>query len=111
MRKASGSEGSNFPFSTELIELRETRTRSASSAWLHCLSARSTRIRFFIVAGTHSAPRQGPYRTQHLRSQLLHDDRKAYPNDEHSDRSGNLRIPRHRKIVPEADEKRLYRRY
>ena len=32
MRNASGSEGSNLPFSTELIELRETRTRSANSA-------------------------------------------------------------------------------
>jgi hypothetical protein len=32
MRNASGSDGSNFPFSTELIEFRETSTRSAKSA-------------------------------------------------------------------------------
>lgn len=34
MRKASGSDGSKRPFSIALMELRETRTRSASSAWL-----------------------------------------------------------------------------
>lgn len=49
IRNASGSEGSNRPFSTALIELRETRTRSASSAWLHSFSARSTRMRFFMA--------------------------------------------------------------
>src|SRR5262249_13005326 len=49
MRKASGREGSNRPFSMALIELRETRTRSASSAWLQPFSARSTRMRCFMA--------------------------------------------------------------
>src|SRR3546814_16013755 len=48
MRKASGSDGSNRPFSMALMELRETCTRSASSAWLQPFSARSTRMRFFM---------------------------------------------------------------
>jgi hypothetical protein len=37
MRKASGSDGSNLPFSMALMEARETRTRTASSAWLQSL--------------------------------------------------------------------------
>src|SRR3546814_13129738 len=48
MRKASGSDGSNRPFSMALMELRETCTRSASSAWLQPFSARRTRLRFFM---------------------------------------------------------------
>src|SRR5690606_35990471 len=48
MRNASGSDGSNLPFSMALSELRETPTRPASSAWLHFFSARRTRIRSFM---------------------------------------------------------------
>jgi hypothetical protein len=53
IRNASGSDGSNLPFSIELIELRETLTRSASSAWLHFTSARRTRMRFFKGGSVH----------------------------------------------------------
>src|SRR5690606_30976774 len=49
MRNASGSDGSNLPFSMALIELRDTPTRSANSAWLHFFSARRTRIRLFMT--------------------------------------------------------------
>jgi hypothetical protein len=48
MRNASGRDGSNLPFSTALIELRETPTFSASSAWLQPFSALRTRMRFFM---------------------------------------------------------------
>ena len=50
IRNASGSDGSNRPFSIALTELRDTLTRSASSAWLQPFSARSTRMRFFTPA-------------------------------------------------------------
>ena len=42
---SGGRDGSNLPFSTALIELRETPTFSASSAWLQPFSALRTRMR------------------------------------------------------------------
>ena len=60
-----GRDGSNLPFSTALMELRETPTRSASCAWVQPLSALNRRMRLFIDAcPSTSRPRQQLYRTQ-----------------------------------------------
>src|SRR5580765_127250 len=77
MRNASGRDGSNLPFSTALIELRETPTLSASSAWLQPFSALRTRMRFFMSrsGSVASLLRLPPDRVEdHRGDALQHDD-------------------------------------
>src|SRR5688572_8006231 len=77
MRNASGRDGSNLPFSTALIELRETPTWSARSAWLQPFSALRTRMRFFMsgVGSIASQLRLPPHGVEdHRRDRLQHDD-------------------------------------
>src|ERR1019366_9888542 len=54
--RASVVEGMKTPFSTVLIVLRDTPTRSASSAWVQPRSARAWRRWFVSPSATDGAP-------------------------------------------------------